>query len=68
MGEEDCRMTPILTPEPELVQTIREAVEAHKARSRAGQFARLADMARNLPPPTDAEVEAYLDRVRQGVR
>lgn len=25
-------MTPILTPEPELVQTIREAVEAHKAR------------------------------------
>ena len=54
MGEEDCRMTPILTPEPELVQTIREAVEAHKARSRAGQFARLADMTRNLPPPTDA--------------
>ena len=61
-------MTHIETPDPELVATIRKAVTAHKAKLRAAQFARLADMTRNLPPPTDAEVAAYLDQVHQGVR
>lgn len=65
-----------MTPFVDLTEREREIAHANYAafkrrleRERASaQFARLADMTRNLPPPTDAEVAAYLDRVHQGVR